>query len=147
METLEDRGDPNLTSASLTALLPAEHLVDREAFTPKTIDQGATYTTWPRFMDAIKTIPICQQPIKLFRTGLSEELEDPEESEPEKLEEPGDPTTKEGVAELEPEELEAPGDLNLSPSRRDLKMRGIKSLKITPSPAVPLLPPTTYHRD
>ena len=110
VETLEDRGDPTLTSASLVALLPAEHLVAKKAFTPKAVDQGATANTWPRLMDAIKAIPICQQLIKIIRTGIPEELEDHKEPQPEKLKEGGDPTTKDGVAELEPKELEAPGD-------------------------------------
>ena len=131
--TLKDKGDPTLTRASLAALLPAEHLVTREAFAPKTVNQGATAITWPRLVDAIKAFFICQQPINLIQTGLPEELEDPEEPEPERasenqpkseepepegLEEPGDHTTKDGVIELEPEKLETPGDPEPEPEAK-----------------------------
>ena len=88
VETLKNKGDPTLTSASFAALLPAEHLVAREACTPKAVNQGATTITWPKLEEAIKAFPICQQPIKPIRTRLPEELDDPEEPEPEHASEP-----------------------------------------------------------
>ena len=42
VDTLKEKGDTTLTSASLVSLLPAEHLVAKQAFKPQTIDKGAT---------------------------------------------------------------------------------------------------------